>query len=768
MKTVAIISLSGLLSFSGLAQDINVTFTAVGAATTIDNVTALNQQKSQTVTFPGNATLVLKKVSGIPDFKEPGNRITVFPNPFSGESKVVVTINEPQKVHLRIQNMIGKVIAQTNQFLQPGANEFVFSINSSGIYTVGITTEHGFESCRIVSLAASGQENKLQYTGLTARVEDKPNSPENKSYLSGYSLDYADGDIIQYTCHSGVMTTILTDLPTISKNYEVEFAYCTDPDGRNYPGVKIGEQIWMAENLAWLPKVSPPTEGSDLVGFYYVYGYKGTDIAAAKATQEYASYGVLYNRLASMNGEKSSTTSPSGVRGICPQGWHLPSTAECTVLYHYLTDNGYGYGGSGNDFAKSLADKTHWETYSTPGTPGNDPASNNSTGFSGLPVGSRYSGKFGDMGKWATWWTCTSSFTWGIDHFLPYYLVSGGSAGDNGFTVRCLRDIPTVPCITTALPDSLTINSVILGGEVLFDSWSVVTERGICYGQTQNPTVEDSKVAMGSGQGKFSRKITGLAGNTTFHARAYAINGLGTAYGVPVTLTTANEGNSGTFTDSRDGRTYPWLKIGRQVWMTQNLDWLPTVSPPTTVSDTAKVFYVHSFSGSDVAAAKATSNYRTYGVLYNFPAAADRTEGSNLNPSGIQGACPPGWHLPSQEEWIELADYLTNHGYGFEGSGDDIARSLAARTNWKASDNSGTPGNNPAGNNSSGFTGLPGSFFANNKFYATSEYASWWSSYASPPPGTGANGRSIYYDNSTFYFLLGSMKQAYSIRCVRH
>ena len=60
-------------------------------------------------------------------------------------------------------------------------------------------------------------------------------------------------------------------------------------------------------------------------------------------------------------------------------------------------------------------------------------------------------------------------------------------------------------------------------------------------------------------------------------------------------------------------------------------------------------------SGSEtVAGAKATANYDTYGVLYNWPAAMDGDTSSTANPSGVQGICPTGWHLPSHEEWTEL------------------------------------------------------------------------------------------------------------------
>ena len=107
-------------------------------------------------------------------------------------------------------------------------------------------------------------------------------------------------------------------------------------DNNIYRTVKISSQCWMAENLAYLPSVSPSSTGSDITPYYYVYDYQGTDVSVAKTSTNYQTYGVLYNWPAVMNGESSSTSVPSGVQGICPSGWHLPSDGEWTVLTNYL------------------------------------------------------------------------------------------------------------------------------------------------------------------------------------------------------------------------------------------------------------------------------------------------------------------------------------------------------------------------------------------------------------------------------------------------
>lgn len=114
----------------------------------------------------------------------------------------------------------------------------------------------------------------------------------------------------------------------------------------------------------------------------------------------------------------------------------------------------------------------------------------------------------------------------------------------------------------------------------------------------------------------------------------------------------------GIFTDARDGHVYKYKKIGEQTWMAENLAYFPKVNPNSDTSSVDKRYYVYEYEGSDVIAAKNTENYQKFGVLYNWPAAMNGGIASNAVPSGIQGACPSGWHLPSDNEWLILEKTL--------------------------------------------------------------------------------------------------------------
>jgi len=106
----------------------------------------------------------------------------------------------------------------------------------------------------------------------------------------------------------------------------------------------------------------------------------------------------------------------------------------------------------------------------------------------------------------------------------------------------------------------------------------------------------------------------------------------------------ACESSFGTFVDPRDSNEYKTIKIGSQIWMAENLAYLPSISDKTVYSDTFSCYYVYKCEAKNVNEAKTTDYYKAFGVLYNWKAA--------------QEAPPPGWHLPSDQDWNTLVDYL--------------------------------------------------------------------------------------------------------------
>ncbi|MDA9835733.1 hypothetical protein N9C00_02130 [Flavobacteriales bacterium] len=205
-----------------------------------------------------------------------------------------------------------------------------------------------------------------------------------------------------------------------------EFSECGDDighEGYDYSTVQIGELCWFSENCRYLPIVSPSSEENDTEPYYYVYDYEGTDVAAAKATANYETYGVLYNWPAVMTED------------ICPSGWHIPSSIAFDELSNYLggEDVPSGWeGGGAAAVADALRSNSGWD---------NNGNGSNSSGFTGLPGGG-LAGSFNGNGSWGYWWSSTLP-----QALFPWYFHLGSNniywfqdPSRWAMSARCIKD----------------------------------------------------------------------------------------------------------------------------------------------------------------------------------------------------------------------------------------------------------------------------------------------------------------------------------------
>lgn len=245
-----------------------------------------------------------------------------------------------------------------------------------------------------------------------------------------------------YASYDGANLNFTNSSGTVNTGYLLD-----SRDNNVYKTVTIGTQTWIAENLKYLSDNS-----GALPEGYDVFGYTGTDVSEAKATENYKTYGVLYNWSAAMNGAASSDANPSSIQGVCPPGWHLPSVAEWTTFTNYLADNGYNYDGTtgGNKAALAVAAADVWRSSTVAGAPGNTdyPDYINKSGFSALPAGWRdKDGSYLNMGQWCFWWT-TNQYSderaifirLKYDQITIDNISTAGHLKANGYSVRCLKD----------------------------------------------------------------------------------------------------------------------------------------------------------------------------------------------------------------------------------------------------------------------------------------------------------------------------------------
>jgi len=445
-------------------------------------------------------------------------------------------------------------------------------------------------------------------------------------------------------------------------------------DGKEYRYVKIGRQVWMAENLSYNAKGSKCYENSP---------------------DSCAKYGRLYDWKTAMNGAASSELVPSNVQGVCPAGWHIPSDREWTRFENYL--------GGAAAAGRKLKSKTGWNY------DGSD--REDEYGFSALPGGGFNSqgGYFYGADDGANWRTATEfsddeafcrCLSYADDFVRRFY-----NDKNNMYSVRCVKDEVEGP--DPAYPSEL------IGTWIAFwrqQEWELLNSGEYIFSQPYfcGPYCE----AEGPGGGRGTWKVVDKLLVTSFKFdmdESEAVND-STRYRVSdsgnVLELLDKDGNVGgkyvkkekvkefekrglldAFVDERDNVKYGMKKIGGQVWMRENLMY---------EADGSKCYEDD------------RGKCNEYGRLYNWEAA--------------KKACPAGWHLPSDAEWTALENYA--------GGRPTAGKALKSAHGWNKD------GNGTDEYGFSALPGGIG--YGGGGFHEAGKYGSWWSATEHSAGGVGA------------------------------
>lgn len=208
-----------------------------------------------------------------------------------------------------------------------------------------------------------------------------------------------------------------------------------------------------------------------------------------------------------------------------------------------------------------------------------------------------------------------------------------------------LPEINTVE-ISLITPVSASCRAVVRSG-----ASSEITEKGICWSTLQSASISGNR-SSGSGNSEsadFTANLTGLLSNTTYYVRGYATTDGGTAYGNELSFTTPvdHSGEKGTVTDI-EGNIYQTIGIGSQIWTAENIR-------NTKLNDNTEIIYGQCYRCWSFLTTPGYCwydnnefNRTTLGGLYNW----DSVNSMKL--------CPTGWHVPGDEEWTILENYLAD------------------------------------------------------------------------------------------------------------
>ncbi|MCT6923027.1 S-layer homology domain-containing protein [Metasolibacillus sp.] len=186
----------------------------------------------------------------------------------------------------------------------------------------------------------------------------------------------------------------------------------------------------------------------------------------------------------------------------------------------------------------------------------------------------------------------------GLSPSTTYYfnvIVKDAMGNKTAYTMQSVTTaIPaSAPTVTTSTPASnITTTEAMVGGNVIADGGAAITERGIVYATTTNPTTSNDKRTTTGSTGAFTANLSGLSPNTTYHYRAYATNSVGTSYGDNQSFTTvalSNNSNLSNLTLSTGVLTpsFASATVGYTVNVATNVESIQVT--PTVADSTATV-----------------------------------------------------------------------------------------------------------------------------------------------------------------------------------
>lgn len=427
MKHLTSLMIVVLLLIGGVrSQVITITFegTLNGTAVALDSILVMNLTAGgdTTIYFPDH--LLVLGTTGVGDPAVQAPVLRNQPNPFSGTTDILVSTGQSGQLLLQVHDATGREVAAYAGTMAAGQHRFGFATGTPGVHVLTVTQDDQRVSYRMVALEGHATGSSLTYVGGVGTSGTAKSDRSLFSWTPGDELRYigyaTDADIVQ--------SAAIDEVPvaTAARTFELfaglacpESPTVTDIDGNVYRNVQIGGQCWMSENL----KTTRNNDGTDIPNVtddvVWTQLNSGAWCNYDNSPGNDATYGKLYNWYAAAN------------PNICPQGWHVPTDAEWTVLTNYL-------GGESVAGGKMKAVSPLWSAPNTGAT--------NESGFSGLPGGGRlyYDGYVYYLGFNGFWWSASESggeSAW--YRALDYYdagIYRNTNTRRHGFCLRCVRD----------------------------------------------------------------------------------------------------------------------------------------------------------------------------------------------------------------------------------------------------------------------------------------------------------------------------------------
>lgn len=437
MRSRLLISLLLLSQLSVHAQYYLINFKGSGAATTIDSIRVLNLAQNTSVKLAGSDTLLLAGVVGMTNQPGPTSQIKVLPTPFSGSYQVSFYTSFSGNAVIDIFDATGKKIFNYRLSVKQGENSFYLEGLPSGLNILNILLPNEKMAAKIPVISSN--------TTSTPVLTPAGHRPVLKKSRAIVVMQYNDDEVLLFKVYSGNHSRYQPYIINASQTLYFDFIQCTDIMGNNYPVVRIGSQVWMADNLK------------------NTYFNNGTPIPVVEDDNTWKNLTTpalsWYDNNAAQNKFMGAYYNFYAVESnnICPPGWRVPTLQDFEQMLVFLQQYGYNYNGIKdpdnnpytNDYtAKSLTSRSLWMTSDVTGAPGNTdyPNYRNRAGFESFPYGLRngYTGGFTNKTVTTYFWT-QSVNTNGEGYKIQFFYnnpasMVGPIIKSTGMNVRCIKN----------------------------------------------------------------------------------------------------------------------------------------------------------------------------------------------------------------------------------------------------------------------------------------------------------------------------------------
>lgn len=335
-----------------------------------------------------------------------------YPNPFNPKTRIEVTLANSGNVRLEVYNILGQLVTDViDKKMNAGTHYIDLELagNSNGVYIAKTTIDNKYSVINKMLLLYGSQHL------ITGNYNETSNHSFPKQVMSTLTNLRIDSLVIESKI---IGRYVYTDLPEFTGepldlgSFEIE-RFCSDMptieyEGQIYNTVQIGNQCWLKENLnvgTRINRIQNQTNNSIIEKYCYNNDESNCD-----------TYGGLYQW-----NEAMQYSTQESAKGICPNGWHIPTKAEFETLRSTVNDDG--------NALKSVGQGS--------GT--------NSSGFSALFAGYRHNdGNFYNLGSYPYFWSSTEINIYRAYGLFLYNNGSNSNLGyynkEDGFSVRCVQD----------------------------------------------------------------------------------------------------------------------------------------------------------------------------------------------------------------------------------------------------------------------------------------------------------------------------------------